>query len=273
MRIPALLLMATLSFPASAGETPWQEIAPGARARLISADVLKPDGSTMLGLEIDMPATSNTYWRVPGETGIPTQLDFTGSSGVLGHEILWPYPLVETRTGYVDFVYRGPTVLPVELRLDGKVADLKVAVTMGVCSDICVPATASFALPLDFSAPDRSQGLRIAQAVALTPMDWPDQRDPIAFIGYDAAARALAVAVSDPDVDPLSLIVDAGEAGQLFGAPQKSPDGKLVLLPLLGGESSRGVEGMPVRLTFMTEMGPFSLERRISSAGSTAAGD
>ena len=78
---------------------------------------------------------------------------------------------------------------------------------------------------------------------------------------------------TDSKVDPLSLIADTGATGQLFGAPQKSPDGKLVLLPLLGGESSRDVEGMPVRLTFMTEMGPFSVERRISSAGSTAAGD
>lgn len=273
MRIPALLLIPMLLTPAAAAETPWQEVAPGARVRLISSDVLKPDGSTMVALEIDMPQTTNTYWRVPGETGIPTEFDFAASNGVSGHEVLWPFPLIETKSGYVDFVYRGPTVLPVELKLDGKAADIKVGIVMGVCSDICVPVTASFALPLNFTAPDRAQGLRIAQALALIPTPWDDPRDPIAWVGYDNAAGALAVRIDDSKVDPQSVIADTGQAGQLFGAPQKSPDGKLVLLPLLGGESSRGVEGMPVRLTFMTEMGPFSVERRISSAGSTAAGD
>jgi DsbC/DsbD-like thiol-disulfide interchange protein len=273
MRIPAVLLILALSLPATAAETPWQDVAPGARVRIISSDVLKPDGTTMVGLEIDMPPTTNTYWRVPGETGIPTELDFTGSTGVTSHEVLWPFPLIETKTGYVDFVYRGPTVLPVELKLDGATADLDIKVTMGICSDICVPVTAAFTLPLDFAAPDRAQGLRIAQALALTPMPWEDPRDPIAWVGFDSAESALAVRLSGPEVDPQSLIADTGNGGQLFGAPQKSPDGKLVLLPLLGGESSQDVEGMPVRLTFMTEMGPFSVERRISSAGSTAADD
>lgn len=273
MRIPALLLIPMLFTPAVAAETPWQDVAPGARVRLISSDVLKPDGTTMVALEIDMPVSTNTYWRVPGETGIPTLFDFAGSRGVIGHEALWPFPLVETKSGYVDYVYRGPTVLPVELQLDGGAVDLKLGVVMGVCSEICVPVTANFELPLSFAAPDRAQGLRIAQALALTPMPWSDPRDPIAWVGFDAAAKALAVDVDDTRLDPLSLIADTGDTGQLFGAPQKSPDGKLVLLPLLGGESSRDVEGMPVRLTFMTEMGPFSVERRIASAGSTAAGD
>lgn len=273
MRTPPVLLILALSFPATAAETPWQEVAPDARVRLISADALQPDGTTMVALEIDMPMTTNTYWRVPGETGIPTEFDFTGSHGVLGHEVLWPFPRRETKGGYVDFVYRGPTVLPVQLRLDGAATDLKVEVIMGICSDICVPVIASFALPLSLAAPDRAQGLRIAQALALTPMPWDAPGEPIAWVGFDMAAEALAVEIGDAAIDPLSLIADTGASGQLFGTPQKSPDGKLVLLPLLGGESSRGVEGMPVRLTFMTEMGPFSVERRISSAGSTAAGD
>jgi DsbC/DsbD-like thiol-disulfide interchange protein len=273
MRIPALLLIASLSFPAQAGETAWQELAPGTRARLISSDVAKADGTTMIGLELDMPLSTNTYWRVPGETGIPTVLDFAGSTGVSGHEMLWPYPRVETTTGYVDYVYRGPLVMPVTLRLDGQPAELRVAVTMGICDEVCVPVMASFELPLSFAAPDRAQGLRIAQAVAQAPVDWTGPGDPVASVVYDRTADALAVALGSPDIDPLSLIADAGEAGQLFGAPQKSPDGKLVLLPLLGGDQGRNVEGSPVRLTFMTEMGPFSVERRVSSAGSSASGD
>lgn len=272
MRTPALLLMASLSLPAHAAATAWQELAPEARARLISSDVLKSDGTTTIALEIDMPLSSNTYWRVPGETGIPTELDFTGSAGIAGSQMLWPYPAIETSTGYVDYVYRGPVVLPVELKLEGQQADLRVGVTMGICSDICVPVKAAFELPLSFAAPDRSQGLRITQALAEIPLEWDGAGDPVPAVRYDAQADALAVTIA-PELDPLSVIADAGLTGQLFGAPQKSPEPNLVLVPLLGGDQGRGVEGKPVRLTFMTEMGPFSVERRVSPAGSTTAGN
>lgn len=263
MRALALLALTLLTLPATAGETPWQDIAPGVRLRMISSDVLKPDGTTMVALELDMPSTYNTYWRVPGESGIPTEIDTSDSSNVSGHEILWPYPLIETKGGLTDFVYRGPTVLPVELKLAGERADLTASVVMGVCSDICVPAMASFSLPLDFARPDRGQGLRIAQAVALAPQPWSDARPLLGAVHWDAAANAISVAVTDPRVDPLSLIADASAAGQLFGAPQKSPDGSAVLLPLLGGADQAALEGMPVSLTFMTEMGPFSLSTTV----------
>jgi DsbC/DsbD-like thiol-disulfide interchange protein len=269
MRALALFALTLLTLPATAAETPWQDIAPGVRLRMISSDVLKPDGTTMAALELDMPLDTNTYWRVPGESGIPTEIDTAGSSGLADHQILWPYPLIETKGGLTDFVYRGPTVLPIELKLDGQSGELRAAVTMGVCSDICVPAMANFTLPLDFTRPDRGQGLRIAQAVALTPQHWSDPRPALGAISWDAADKAIAVDVADPRVDPLSLIADAGDSGQLFGAPQKSPDGSAVLLPLLGGAELAAPEGQPVNLTFMTEMGPFSLSTTVGT-GSTA---
>ncbi len=268
----SLLLLPLLCPPALAAETAWQEVAPEVRVRMISSDVLRPGGITMIGLEIDMPEDTKTYWRVPGETGIPTSIDLSGSTGIAGYEILWPFPQIDTSEGFVDFVYRGATVLPVELQLSGEASSLEAAVVMGICSDICVPVSARFSLPLSFARPDRGQGLRITQAVALTPMDWTDPRQPVGWVGYDEAAHALAVRLGDDRIDPLSLIADAGLDGQLFGAPQKSRDGSLVLLPLLGGAAEADVTGRPVQLTFMTEMGPFALSRTVAPAGSTAAG-
>ncbi len=271
MRALALLALTLLTLPATAGETAWQEIAPGVEIRLISSDVLKADGTTLVALELDMPHSYNTYWRVPGESGIPTEIDMAGSNGVAGHEMLWPYPLIETKGGLTDFVYRGPTVLPVELKLAGERAALTASVVMGVCSDICVPALATFRLPLDFAKPDRGQGLRIAQAVALTPQHWSEPHPPVGPPSWDAAANALSVPIADPGVDPLSLIADASAAGQLFGAPQKSPDGSAVLLPLLGGADHAALEGTPVSLTFMTEMGPFSLSTTVGHQSTAGA--
>ena len=53
-----LALLCPLAAPASAGETPWQDIAPGVQLRLISAGQVRADGTTLVGLEIDMPPTT-----------------------------------------------------------------------------------------------------------------------------------------------------------------------------------------------------------------------
>ena len=70
----------------------------------------------------------------------------------------------------------------------------------------------------------------------------------------------------------MSVIADAGTDGQLFGAPQKSRDENLLLLPLLGGNGDEGVAGQPVQLTFLTSTGPYSLTRQVVPAGSTPTG-
>jgi DsbC/DsbD-like thiol-disulfide interchange protein len=261
-------LAIALASPAIGGETAWQEIAPGVKARLVSNGVLRSDGTTMVGFEIDMPPDTKTYWRIPGETGIPTEVRLEGSTGIAGHTIHWPYPTIDTARGFLDYAYFGPTVLPVEVAVENGAAMVDMQVTLGVCSDICVPAHAEFSLPLDFSKPDQGQLIRIGQAMAETPIPWNEPGEPIGKVWFDPTANALAVAIGDPEVDGASIIADIGNPAILFGTPQKSPDGRTVLLPLLGSSSGAALEGKPVRLTFMTGMGPFETERRIANSAS-----
>src|SRR5690606_40888722 len=113
------------------------------------------------------------------------------------------------------------------------------------------------------ATPDLGQDLRLAQAVAEVPLDWSGPRPPLGEVFYDQPAGTLLVPLENPQVDPLSLIADAGPGGPLFGAPQKSPDGRLVRLPLLGVVG----EGSPVRrsilLTFITSTAPLGFSMRV----------
>ena len=135
---------------------------------------------------------------------------------------------------------------------------------MGVCSDICVPAMASFSLPLDFiQAPIAGRGSvspRPCRAHTPLALDRPSGRHwDSPHLGRYASNALVRSISTDPRVEPLSLIADASASGHLFGAPQKSPDSSAILLPLLGGAPTTAApEGKPVTLTFMTEMGPFS---------------
>ncbi|MEP7241659.1 MAG: protein-disulfide reductase DsbD domain-containing protein, partial [Devosia sp.] len=171
LRLLLILTVTLAASPALAGASAWQELLPGVMARLISTDVVT-GGRLLAGFELDLPEGSKTYWRNPGETGIPPIFDFSTSSGLSNPAIAWPHPLAERDQGYLDYVYRGHLVLPLKVSVAGAAPSLGVKVTLGICSDVCVPATASFVLPLNLSRPDEGQGIRLEQAVADVPVPW-----------------------------------------------------------------------------------------------------
>jgi DsbC/DsbD-like thiol-disulfide interchange protein len=249
--------------PVLAAASPWQEISPGTRARLISSDTLT-EGHTMAGLEIELPAGTYTYWRIPGETGIPPQFDFSASTGIAAPQVLWPAPSVEVNSGYTDYVYRGTVVFPIELTADAGGAVLGAAVTLGVCSDMCVPARATLTLPITFGQADSAQSIRIDQAVALTPIPWDQPRQPFSEVTAGPSG-SIDLHMPDPSIDPDSLIADIGDPAVIFSAPQKSPDGTLWTLRPLGSVAPR-LEGLPVQLTFMTRNGPYQVTRTLNTS-------
>jgi DsbC/DsbD-like thiol-disulfide interchange protein len=259
----AIIAVTLTASPALAGATPWQDIGLGARARLISSDTLT-NGRTLAGLELDLPQSTKTYWRIPGESGIPPQFDFAGSAGVSDPAISWPYPQIDRSQGYLDYVYRGHVVLPIALKTDGGDAILNASVTLGVCSEVCVPAQAKFSLPLSFAQADAGQAIRLDQAQAQTPIAWDKPSDP--FGAILATADGISIADPDPAIEPDTVIADIGDPAILFETPQKSPDGTLLTLKLLGGAAGKGLEGRPVQLTFMTAMGPYVVTRQIAAA-------
>lgn len=263
--IPVLLL---LTSPVLAGETAWQEIAPGVTLRLISTGQVKADGSTLVALEIDMPETTKTYWRVPGDTGMPTEFDFAGSQGVERHSMIWPYPTRDEQPDYLDYVYFGPTVLPMELTTNHASPVAELSVVLGVCSDICIPAQAHFTLPLADAEPDRANGLRIRQAVAMAPMPWEGSGQPVTEVEYRADDRQLAVWLGDATVDPATLIASTASGEPVFGTPQKSPEPNLVLVPVLGKADDFDLAGQDIALTFLTDMGAYEVTRRIGDGPS-----
>lgn len=257
----AILLLSAVSSPALAAATPWQNVADGVRLRLITSDIRKPGGSTLVGLQLTMPDGDRTYWRNPGESGIPTIVDIAGSTGVSAAQIHWPVPQIDKSAGVLDYVYRGATILPVSLAVDGPAPVLRAAVVMGICSDVCVPVRASFALPLEFGAADPGQSIRLQQALAEVPIAWDKPSPPFASVRYDAAAKALHIALDDDEVDPGSIIATGDDPALIFDAPQKSPDGRSVLLPLRDAPDG-GWAGGPLTLTFTTPRGAFDVSAR-----------
>ena len=98
------------------------------------------DGSRIAGLRLTLAEGWKTYWRSPGEAGIPPSFDWSKSTNVASVEVLWPRPDVFTSFGLQTIGYSGQIVLPVVVtpKDPAKPIDLALTADMGVCNEICV---------------------------------------------------------------------------------------------------------------------------------------
>lgn len=109
-----------------------------------------------------------TYWRAPGDAGIPPSLSWDGSRNVAATSVTWPTPVVFDQAGYRSVGYVDQLVLPVEItpRRAGQAITLKGRIEIGVCAEICVPAAFEFSQTLN---PDAGRNPAIAAALAARP--------------------------------------------------------------------------------------------------------
>ncbi len=99
-------------------------------------------GAHMAGLRLDLAPGWKTYWRSPGDAGIPPQFDWSGSTNLKSVVLHWPSPTVFHTNGYATIGYKGGLVLPVEVeaRDPSRPVTLRASVELGICRDICMPA-------------------------------------------------------------------------------------------------------------------------------------
>lgn len=124
-------------------------------ARIVHAEVLPgwrmSDGHRMAALQLTLAPGWHTYWRAPGEAGIPPSFDWSGSENLKAVAIHWPVPEIFDLGGMRSIGYTDTLVLPVELT--PKQADrpivLRAKVDLGVCDQVCLPATLTLAADLD----------------------------------------------------------------------------------------------------------------------------
>lgn len=132
-----LALCALLAGPAAAQQVP---------ADLVRGEIISgwptPDGY-MAALRLTLAPGWKTYWRAPGEAGIPPTFDWSGSDNLAAVTYHWPTPQIFDINGLRTIGYHDGLVLPIEFTSRRPGAPLAVAghVALGVCKDICVPAS------------------------------------------------------------------------------------------------------------------------------------
>src|SRR5580700_2194213 len=97
------------------------------------------------GIEIRLDPGWKTYWRYPGDSGVPPTLDFAGSENVKSVTVLWPAPeRIDDGSGGHSIGYERDVVLPLRVLANDATqpASLHVKVGYAVCGNLCIPAEA-----------------------------------------------------------------------------------------------------------------------------------
>jgi DsbC/DsbD-like thiol-disulfide interchange protein len=240
------------ALPARAGDT---VATPNATVRLLDGGAM---GETRLsGVEIALAPHWKTYWRVPGDTGVPPEFDWTASANVKAVNVGWPAPArLRDATGGDVIGYETAVVFPVEVTpLDAAApVDLRLTLHFAVCHDICLPAVAAVDRRLDPASPGADRASIIAARTAVPSEAEADAVTVGAVTLETTGEPALLIDLAGPAVTAETDILVEGPATAYFGPPQSagiSAAGHRFRLPVSVTGDPAALAGKAVTLTIL----------------------
>ncbi|WP_307698416.1 protein-disulfide reductase DsbD family protein [Variovorax paradoxus] len=162
---------------------------PHVRAELVAhaPEGVAPGAPVWVGLQITHQPEWHTYWKNAGDSGLPTELNWTLPSGVAAGEIAWPVPRKIPVGNLANYGYEGTVLLPVPLEVSSNfkpplalgagasALDVRLKASWLVCRKECIPEEGEFtlALPLQGSTALHKAEFDAAQAAQPQPLGKP----------------------------------------------------------------------------------------------------
>lgn len=256
MRIALLALILMSSAAAAQNNPSYSEV------RLIPG-YMTERGQYLAGVEIAMAPGWKTYWREPGEGGIPPIFEWSGSVGVTQATIEWPVPQVFETYGLRSLGYYDRVVFPVlfDVAESAQQADLKLALSYGLCSDICIPAYSQTAASMSLTQDMNVDALADARARTTTQADGVTAR--CSLVPAANAWRLDAQITSSAGLSPdLVAVFETNDPDLWIGTPDavQQGDGLLFSAPMdWFGEGAFALARDEVRIT-LVESGRSAVE-------------
>jgi DsbC/DsbD-like thiol-disulfide interchange protein len=256
----ATLLASSLAMEARAEDaSPWQRDGHSA-IRLLAGS---RSGAVLLGgIAFQLEPGWKTYWRTPGDSGVPPRFDFSKSDNIEAVTVLWPAPTkFDDGAGGHSLGYHDQIVLP--LRIVAKNADkpvtLRADVNYAVCAKLCIPVEANAELPFTSVASTEDSALfaaldtvpkpaNVGDPNPLTIRDVKREKSAVLVDVVSPGDKDVSLFVEGPTPDwglPLPKLLEHGPPGvkrfafDLDGVPSGvNPAGAALKLTLVGGDRS-----------------------------------
>ena len=253
--VAALYIACATSEVRAEDASPWQRDAHSA-VRLLAGS---RSGTVLLGgVAIQLQPGWKTYWRTPGDSGVPPRFDFSKSDNIEAVTVLWPAPKkFDDGAGGTALGYKQQVVLP--LRIVAKNADkpvtLRANISYAVCDKLCIPVEAH--AELAFASVASTEDGNLSDALNTVPKP-ANIGDPSPLTIRDVKREGknnVLVDVTAPEGKEVSLFVEGPTPDWALPVPrlvEQSPPGiKRFALELDGLPPGASAEGAALKLTLV----------------------
>lgn len=231
----------------------WQRDAHSA-VRLLAGS--RSGGVLLGGIAIQLEPGWKTYWRNPGDSGVPPRFDFSKSDNVEAVTVLWPAPMkFDDGTGGHSLGYKKQVVLPLRIvaKNNDKPVTLRAHISYAVCDKLCLPVEAT--TELSFASVASTEDSNLAAALDAVPKP-ANVGDPMPVTIRDVrreGAKNVLVDVGAPESRDVHLFVEGPTPDWALPVPKlvkNSPPGvKRFAFELDGLPPGAKAEGAALKLT------------------------
>lgn len=229
---------------------PWKKSEPVKAELVTQFSSAQPGSSFEVGVRLIQQSGWHTYWSTPGDTGLPTAIEWSLPKGWSAGAIQWPTPKLFIQGDIVNFGYEGNVLLPVTISIPKDTPDgsysIEASISWLMCAEQCIPGSAHLQVPLKVNGseaqPSSSAGLFLNNNV-LKPV-------PLETFSalYDQKTQAIALTFKTDKPFKNFYVFSEGEGRVNYQAPQSlSRNNDLVTVRLQGtpeikiGETFSGI--------------------------------
>jgi DsbC/DsbD-like thiol-disulfide interchange protein len=201
--------------------------------RLIAGSHAGGEARLRAGVEVKLQPGWKTYWRYPGDSGVPPRFDFSGSDNLLRAKVLYPAPHLFTDETGNSLGYKTGVIFPIQVtpKQLGKPVTLKLKIDYAVCEKLCIPAEGRAELIFGMGESANDAALAAAEAkvpklvtaaeAGLSARRVTNAAKPLVDVDLPASGKPTALLVEGPSAEwalPIPMAAQGAPAGRLhFG--------------------------------------------------------
>lgn len=255
----AAVVLAGASLAHASDTSPWADDLRSS-VRLVAGSK-QGANSLRAGVEIKLQPGWHTYWRYPGDSGVPPRFSFAGSDNLASADVQFPAPHAFTDDAGTTIGYKENVIFPVRVvpQQPGKPVTLRLKLDYAVCEKMCVPAEAKAELTLDGKA---SENAALASAEARVPKPVSPTAAKISIRRVNGGPKP-QVLVDLPASNDLHLFVEGPTPEWALPIPKKAdgaPAGRAHFTFDLDGLPPGADAKKPAELTFTIVRGDKATE-------------
>jgi DsbC/DsbD-like thiol-disulfide interchange protein len=209
----------------AADESPWSDDVRSA-TRIVAGSGKNGDAQLRAGVEIKMEPGWKTYWRYPGDSGVPPHFDFSGSENLKTATVFYPVPHLFTDETGQTLGYKERVIFPVVVspQQAGKPVRLRLKVDYAVCEKLCVPAEGRAELVL--SPGNSAHNTDLSAAEARVPKQVTPAQAGLTARRVNAGSKPqVTVDLAAPPGQPVELFVEGPTPNWALPIPKSAKSG------------------------------------------------